>query len=169
MTDVACDHSKPPKWTGVGWAFDGCGHPSACPEGIIEPTPAQIRAAADRAADERLDALLTTLRRHGVQSYGNGDTTIVLYPRDEVECGACGRVMLAKVIGGHVCPMAPKGAPPVPSEPLPVAPTADEIERDKCACGHSTANEHNAMGCLYACSHELCSSKDGLPPSEDAS
>lgn len=108
-----------------------------------------------------LDELLVILTKHRVRRYAEGDLLIVLGdPQEQVECGACGRRMLAKVLGGHRCDGVDlRGASTSATTPAPDA--------DACPCSHSRATEHNHLGCCHGCPHELCASKDGVEPPED--
>jgi hypothetical protein len=83
---------------------------------------------------ESLDALLVVLRRHGVQSFGDGDLSIVFHP--------------------EAAPVR-AAAPPIEPPRVVEVPAATE-ERDRCACGHSLAVEHGPDGCFDGCAHALC-------------
>lgn len=113
-----------------------------------------------------VDALLAVLTKHGVREYADGDLKIVLFRRDEVECGVCGKVMLAKVIGGHVCPLKDGEVVAVPTQVASQAAEAIEEPVDpRDGCGHPLS-EHDDNGvCVRGCAIGRCAAtKSDLPP-----
>ncbi len=160
-----CDHSQPPEPDGNGgWEF-ACGHAAPMPTDAppVQPRPgpaSEVESAFRRWVSDdatRLDELLGVLRKHGVSRYKCDEYEVELVPLDMVECGACGRTMLSKVLGGHRCPVAG------PQAAQAAAGTDAKRPEDVCPCGHSRSIEHSDGGCLNGCAHALCASEDATP------